>query len=66
MQKASETCRALLQLLINILPSFITLVLYIYLLMMHGNSNHIDDKFSVVMFLIFVFMKFCVSFWFCV
>jgi len=29
-QKASETCRALLQLLINILPSCITLVLYIY------------------------------------
>ena len=28
-QKASETCRALLQLLINILPSFITLVLCI-------------------------------------
>jgi len=39
MQKASETCRVLLQLLINILPSCITLVLYIYLLMMHGNSN---------------------------
>ena len=31
-QKASETCRALLQLLINILPSCITLVLYIYIL----------------------------------
>ena len=30
-QKASETCRALLQLLINILPSCITLVLYIYI-----------------------------------
>ena len=30
-QKASETCRALLQLLINILPSCVTLVLYIYL-----------------------------------
>ena len=30
MQKASETCRALLQLLINILPSFIMLVFYIY------------------------------------
>jgi len=30
MQKASETCRLLLQLLINILPSCITLVLYIY------------------------------------
>ena len=30
MQKASETCRVLLQLLINILPSCITLVLYIY------------------------------------
>ena len=29
--KASETCRALLQLLINILPSCITLVLYIYI-----------------------------------
>jgi len=29
-QKASETCRALLQLLINILSSSITLVLYIY------------------------------------
>ena len=29
-QKASETCRVLLQLLINILPSCITLVLYIY------------------------------------
>ena len=28
-QKASETCRVLLQLLINILPSCITLVLYI-------------------------------------
>jgi len=28
-QKAPETCRALLQLLINILPSCITLVLYI-------------------------------------
>jgi hypothetical protein len=27
---ASETCRVLLQLLINILPSCITLVLYIY------------------------------------
>jgi len=30
MQKASKTCRALLQLLLNILPSCITLVLYIY------------------------------------
>ena len=30
MQKASERCRVLLQLLINILPSCITLVLYIY------------------------------------
>jgi len=30
-QKASETCRGLLQLLINILPSCITLVLYIYI-----------------------------------
>ena len=29
-QKASETCRALLQLLINIMPSCIGLVLYIY------------------------------------
>jgi len=29
-QKASEICRALLQLLINILPSCLTLVLYIY------------------------------------
>jgi len=29
-QKASETCRALLQLLINTLPSCITLVLYMY------------------------------------
>jgi len=29
-QKASETCRVLLKLLINILPSCITLVLYIY------------------------------------
>jgi len=29
-KKASETCRALLQLLINVLPSCITLVLYIY------------------------------------
>ena len=29
-EKASETCRVLLQLLINILPSCITLVLYIY------------------------------------
>ena len=29
-QKASETCRVILQLLINILPSCITLVLYIY------------------------------------
>ena len=29
-QKASETCRVLLQLLINILPSCITLVFYIY------------------------------------
>ena len=29
-QKASETCTALLQLLINILPSCMTLVLYIY------------------------------------
>ena len=31
-QKASETCRVLLQLLINILPSRITLVIYIYYL----------------------------------
>jgi hypothetical protein len=31
-QIASETCRVLLQLLINILPSCITLVLYIYYL----------------------------------
>ena len=31
-QKASETCRAILQLLINILPSCITLVLFIYIL----------------------------------
>ena len=31
MQKASETCRVFLQLLINILPSCITLVLYIYI-----------------------------------
>ena len=30
-QKASETCRVLLQLLINILPSCITLVLYVYI-----------------------------------
>jgi len=30
MQKASETCRVLLHLLINLLPSCITLVLYIY------------------------------------
>ena len=30
MQKASETCRVLLQLLINSLSSCITLVLYIY------------------------------------
>jgi len=30
MQKESETCRVILQLLINILPSCITLVLYIY------------------------------------
>ena len=30
-QKASETCRVILQLLINILPSCITLVLYIYI-----------------------------------
>ena len=29
-KKASETCRVLLQLLINILQSCITLVLYIY------------------------------------
>ena len=29
-QKASETCRVILQLLINILPSCITLFLYIY------------------------------------
>jgi hypothetical protein len=29
---ASETCRVLLQLLINILPSCITLVLYIYII----------------------------------
>ena len=29
-QKAPETCRVLLQLLINILPSYIKLVLYIY------------------------------------
>jgi len=32
MQKASETCRVLLQLLINILTICITLVLYIYIL----------------------------------
>jgi hypothetical protein len=38
-QKASETCRVILQLLINILPSCIALVLYIYWLMMHGSSN---------------------------
>jgi len=31
-QKGSETCRALLQLLIYILPSCIKLVLYIYIL----------------------------------
>jgi hypothetical protein len=31
-QIASETCRMLLQLIINILPSCITLVLYIYIL----------------------------------
>ena len=31
-QKASETCRAILQLQINILPSWITLVLFIYIL----------------------------------
>ena len=30
-QKASETCRAILQIQINILPSCITLVLYIYI-----------------------------------
>jgi len=30
-QKASGTCRVLLQLLINILPSCITLFLYIYI-----------------------------------
>ena len=34
-QKASETCRVLLQLLINILPSCITLVLYIYYISMY-------------------------------
>ena len=34
-QKASETCRALLQLLINILPSCITLDLYIYSLIVY-------------------------------
>ena len=35
-QKASETCRVLLQLLINVLPSCITLVLYIYIYMENG------------------------------
>jgi hypothetical protein len=38
MQKSSETCRVILQLLINILPSGIALVPYIFWLMMHGNS----------------------------
>ena len=35
-QKASETCRVLLQLLINQLPSCITLVLYIYYIIKRG------------------------------
>ena len=41
-QKASETCRAILQLLINILPSCITLVLlyiYIYIIFMKLNIS---------------------------
>ena len=36
-QKASETCRLLLQLLINILPSCITLVLSIYYMEVEGS-----------------------------
>jgi hypothetical protein len=38
-QIASETCRVVLQLLINILPSCISLVIYIYWLMMHWKLN---------------------------
>ena len=38
-QKASETCRAILQLQINILPSCITLVLFIYILVTLFNEN---------------------------
>ena len=38
-QKASETCRALLQLLINILPSCITLVLYIYYIFLKSSPR---------------------------
>jgi hypothetical protein len=39
-QIASETCRALLQLLINILPRCITLVLYIYYTHLLNSKNN--------------------------
>jgi hypothetical protein len=38
-QETSETCRVILQLLLNILPTCIALVLYIYWLMIDGNPN---------------------------
>ena len=44
--KASETCRALLQLLINILPSCITLVLYIYYVMADIRTETLIFKLS--------------------
>jgi hypothetical protein len=49
-QKASETCRVILQWVINFLPSCNALVLYIYWLMMHGNSNIKNKK-------LFIFLK---------
>jgi hypothetical protein len=46
-QIASETCRVLLHLLINILPSCITLVLYIYILTYDGRKIKDKMKFHI-------------------
>ena len=53
-QKASETCRALLQLLINILPSFITLVLYIYYLLVSYVIETFPFSFLLILYVSFL------------
>ena len=43
-QKASETCRVILQWLINILPSCITLVLYIYYIPLISRAAQVQEE----------------------